>query len=378
MEPVMQPGGQLGSERLNTGPVPPQQPVQPNLQPDSIQPDQKPGLQLKKPWYVRWWVWLLAFLGLVFVVGIACGAFWFFTLAKMPEVIGLSPEQASQRIQESSENWNIVIKDVYENPYDDKYEVLDFVVIGADPEVGTVLGKLDSSVTITLTIDLSPESLADIREIAIQDEIQDSLANGWASEDYYDEGSFIVFKAVDSDPSTDIHSTSQEFAEYNKSLYQSLAEVTRANIIATAFTADGFLYAVSFSPYSRTTEEDARLAANWLSQLLSEADEFAAQHLETIADIFVATDLGTWPGSEWSYDGETLTFFAYSPYVDTRLGDDDGNEFTAKGLLEAKSAKEQQVKTFAQIFQCNVVIGFYDKGATEPFLSISSEKLPWL
>ncbi len=388
MQPGMQPGMQSGMQsnpQTVSQPVSLQSAMQPNPQ-ACYQPGLQSNMQTephpRKPWYAKWWVWLLAALGFVFVIIVASVALWFSTHARMPEVVGLSPEQASQQIQASSENWNIEIRNTYGSLYDNKYESLDFVVIETDPEAGTVLDKLNGEVTITLIVDLSQETLAEVRETAIQNEIQDSLENGFASEDYYDGGSFIVFKAVDSDPSISIHTTSQEFAEQNKSLYQSLAEITRANVIATAFTADGFLYAVSFTPYSKTTEEEASLAAEQLGRLLSEADEFAEKHRKDIADIYVATNegwgLGQWPGSEWSYDGETLTFFAYSPFVDTRFGDGEGNELTAKGTLEAKKGYELQAKTFAQIFQCDVVINFYDDGATEPFFSTSSEKLPWL
>lgn len=341
--------------------------------------EEVPKSQVRRPWYKKWWTWTvgavvaaLVCMGVVFVL-------WNANHTEMPDLLGMSPEQATQSIDDLSGKWSIEILDSYGNPYDEKYEALDFTVIASSPIPGTVLTKSDSNLTITLTVDLSAEALATVREATIQKEIQDSLDNGWASEEYYDGGSFIVLKAVSAYSSVEIETTSQEFVSTNQDLYKAMTETTRANIAATAYTADGFLYGVCLAPYSQTTEEDKALFAERVAEMLSQADKFASDHLDIVASLVLKERFSLWPGSEYSYNGDTLTFFIYSPHSDTYFTyAGDQGDFSAKVQQEAQEGYEAIVQGLAQILRCNVVMNFYNKGAHEPFATASCEKLPWL
>lgn len=292
----------------------------------------------------------------------------------MPNVIGLSPDQAQMKIRRVSNAWQVKMFDPSGAPFEDTYDDLEFVVVATNPEPETILSMVDESIEISLSIDLSPETIAKIRKTVIDKEIQDSLENGFTSEDYYDGGSYIIFKAISSYPSGASSMTSEEFATLNQNTSDEYALLARANIVSLAYTSDGFLQGICISRYPETTDEEIDLLANQITRIITDADSYATSHINVIASSASQEVLSSWNGVDYLHNGDRLTFFVYSSYYDT--GFISGEDASPKGHQEAEEFFRDYARALAQISRCNVDIKFYNKGAHEPFFIASSDGVP--
>lgn len=330
----------------------------------------------KRPWYKKWWMWLIVMLVIILLTVGMFFIFWFIDHSKMPDVIGLSPEEAANEIQTTSEQWNIAIHDVYGSPYK-KDDVFDFVVVSSNPSAGDTLSKSDNNLTIELTVDFSPDTLARIRESAIQTEIQHYSENGTASEVFSDEDSFILFRSISPDSSATGPYYTQQEESRNREQNIKTAEAARANIAVFSYTSDGFLYDVALSPYSSATIEETALFDSKINEITAANDAFVSEHIEAIIPSILAYKFQTWESSDYVFDGSTLTVYAYSPLEETHLALDPEAGWNAKNMEEGEKAADRSTVALARMLRCNMVIKFYSKGALEPFYVSSGEKQSW-
>lgn len=156
------------------------------------------------------------------------------------------------------------------------------------------------------------------KEIADK-EIEDSLSNGFLSETYYDGVSFMLFKVYSDTPSFNCFfgsdTTLGTSSDSNISLYKSMAEEAKADIIVVCYTSDGFLYQAYYYQYSGSTEDSLSLSAAVAFNLSLAAKQYAIEHRFEYLEAFVANEKSEmWPNVEYAVYGDEVIVYYYAQY----------------------------------------------------------------
>lgn len=263
------------------------------------------------------------------------------SLGTIPSLAGLSPEEAERAVAAVADRWNVQIVDEEgapfdssgENPYDG-YEIKSsspgegtYAIKWCDQTVQVRIGKTEERLAWEKAEEekrrqeeIEREKAAAKRKEIAEKEIEDSLANGWKSEDYVDGESYMLFKAYSDEPAAVDEGAfgwgMGSSGDSNVSLYKNMAEEAQADIIVGCYTSDGFLFHAYYHPFSGSTEEELTVSASEAKKLALEANEFALQHREEYLDALIATLKGNeiWSKAEYSIFGDEIVLYLYSVY----------------------------------------------------------------
>lgn len=260
------------------------------------------------------------------------------SLGTIPSLAGLSPEEAERAVAAVADRWDVQIVDEEgapfdssgENPYEG-YEVKSsspgegtYAIKWCDQTVQVRIGKTEERLAWEKAEEekrrqeeIEREKATAKRKEIAEKEIENSLANGWKSEDYVDGESYMLFKAYSDDPAACNRSfgwTMGTSDDSSVSLYKNMAEEAQADIIVGCYTSDGYLFHVYYYPFGGSTEEKLNVSVSEAKKLALEANEFALQHREEYLDALIATIEGheSWSKAEYSVFGDEIVLYLYS------------------------------------------------------------------
>lgn len=308
----------------------------------------------------------------VAILGIAVAGYLAFTalMAAMPDLAGLTPTDAQEQLARASEAWQVTYVTDEGEPVDaadlesyDGYEVK-----ATNPGTGTFLGK-GGDTKVEVTIGKTEETIQKERQAIIDAEIQDSLANGWASEEYDDQGTYVEFRAYSKNHSTLAEGGGTYYYydtnSYNASkdgnieLYRSMAEKLKSTVICACYTKDGYLGCLYVAPYAGASEAELAEAEQRVTAILDEAHDHNYQNADAL--------LSTWCDAQQSYEqgqGRPVTIeydiTASEAYVYEMYGWDwmvwNGN---AREQDESKRSEQQKAEWLAWVTGRNFTISYY-------------------
>ena len=250
---------------------------------------------------------------------------------------GLSPEEAERAVAAVTDRWKVQIVNEEdgsfglsaENPYEG-YEVKSsspdegaYAFKWCDQTIQVKIGKTEEQLAWEKAEEerrkreetAREEAAAKRKEIA-EKEVEDSLANGWKSEEYIDGESYLLFKAYNDEPATYggvFGWTMGSSDDSNVSLYNNMAEDAQADIIVGCYTSDGFLFHVYYHPFSGSTEEELNVSVTEAKRLASEANDFAIRHREEYLNALIANlQDKDWSKAEYSVFGDEIVLYLYS------------------------------------------------------------------
>lgn len=313
------------------------------------------------------------------LVAVALVAFFSWSFLPIPEVLGRDPLDATATVASASERWRteLVFEDGSSADKIGEGEAGDYEVRAVEPVQGSRLNRLSDAVVV-LTVAKTDEALAREeaeREAAEEEarkaaeekaaaeakarrdeiaerEIADSLESGWASEEYVDGESYMLFKVYDDDRAASdrlfahwgLHSSDDPSEE----LYENMAAEAQADIVVGCYTEDGFLYSVYYKPFSGSSEEQLRASAIALGRILSEAEDFATENREAYLDELVDLYIGYYgcSNAEYSIYGDEVVFYVYSQHSGDRVHwpDDSPSEF--EDILRRKQTFAHDMSLF--------------------------------
>lgn len=320
----------------------------------------------------------------VAILGIAVAGYLAFTalMAAMPDLAGLTPTDAQEQLARASEAWQVTYVTDDGEPVDaadlesyDGYEVK-----ATNPGTGTFLGKGGDS-KVEVTIGKTEETIQKERQAIIDAEIQDSLANGWASEEYDDQGTYVEFRAYSKNHSTlaegggtwyyyDTNSYDAS-EDGNIELYRSMASQLKSTVICACYTKDGYLFCLYVAPYTGASEAELAEAEQRVTAILDEAHDHNYQNADAL--------LSTWCDARQSYEqgqGRPVTIeydvTASDAYVYNMYGWGsmvwNGN---AREQDESKRSGQQKAEWLAWVTGRNFTISAYTSN-NEVFYTFSA------
>ncbi len=301
------------------------------------------------------------------------------TFALVPDVMGMTPSEAEGTIGGVSGNWKVSLE-----PNDDisglNVEDLDLMyeVCDIEPSIGETLNKGDVQ-TFVIHLQKNAETIEAERRLAIiQKEIEDSLSNGWLSEEYIDEGDVVVFKVTDPGPLVDAEhhisspaiSKRLDNASYegyylgNQALYERMAEQLESNVVTLCYSSDGYLTTIFAAMYSHTSEESVKRAATFAREAQREHIEKVSNNLQAFVDGYIGGIYENFP-HEFSMENGLATVYLY------------GNGFVHNGNDISNSSAEIEKCLFmgasdiAYFLQAPTTVKFIKNGAL--FASATAE-----
>lgn len=219
------------------------------------------------------------------VVAVAAIAFNVLVIG-MPDIRGMAPNEAYEELLDASESWAVefVIDEGESVAVESLKDYGGYEVKETEPSAGTFLGRNDESVRIQVTIGKTEETLKQERQAIIDAEIADSLANGFEREEYEDGGTYVLFRAYDSESAIGgdrYFYISSEEDDPDIELYREMAGRLRSSVIAACYTEDGYLVQLYYAPYSEASEEELAQDSEVLGRVVQEAQTFNRQNAET-------------------------------------------------------------------------------------------------
>lgn len=276
--------------------------------------------QAKKSILKRGLFWAIA-IGLIVVIAatiaFAC------MLVSLPNCVGQTPLQAQEVIAGESTAWKIAFISEDGDPLDSGFDLAseDYEVKWSTPDVGTLLNRFDSSVVISFGVG---ESAKSIRRKAIQEKIDAYIADGCASVDYFDDGSFVAFNVYSPHDSSmvPVASRGSDRQEDLEEL-ESFASSIEADIIEIAYTSDGFLSDTYIATWQGATEEQQEKTFAYLVDTIDDACDFGRKNRTSYLDKLTSTIRNgekNWSDAHWGdakyvvgNDAVSLYLYSSSP-----------------------------------------------------------------
>lgn len=241
-----------------------------------------------KPWCLRWYTWISA----LFIVCIAAGIAYYFISdrATMPDIVSMSPYEGATAVEEVSSEWHLE----FVTEEGESAEILDensfngYEIKSVDPSAGSSLSKRNGKQAVVITIGKTEETLAvekAAREAILQSEVDGSLANGWASEEYIDEGDLVIFIPVSTNSSLDMTLvTDYSAGDENEEWFSDLANQLQSNIIVSCYSSDGYLTQLYALRYDNATDEELEKMQGRFAQIVDDNKRFCEENRTAFLD----------------------------------------------------------------------------------------------
>ena len=298
----------------------------------------------------------------------------------VPEVNGLVASDAVKELKSYSNTTPIEItvsRDGQEFSIDatDSEKLQDYTVASLTTE-----GSGDDS-AYRLAVEMN-EDLKDERRAVIQKEIDDSLKNGWASEEYYDGETMVVFRAHSDEAMFDEYGyTNDGFNEVNEDYYKDYALQLKSDIVTCAYTSDGYMSGICYVPYDGLSDAEHAYAATIAVNFAKEADDYVYEKTEDFAESIKnqLVEKG-WHSVEYSYDANDISLFIYSQAEGAQGEYDEGWSWTGTPAEQDQARKYWSLtaEAWTTVFARNVTIKFYTTPRGVEWDSFSAEKHEWL
>ena len=283
---------QAAPEAPVPSPAAPEAPVPSPAAPAStpVQQDEAPRPRRKRRWVIP--------LVLALVAVIAGGAFVllrFVLAAPVPEVMGLTPFEAIEKIQDASDQWSVVVQEEGggEVSVEDEYDYLFYEVSAVSPSVGERLLKVDGNQQVTVTISKTDKQLA--REEALQAEVENSLSGGFLAETYDDQGCFVELAVTRSGKVDEWYYfyENPDYEDPNVEYAKDLAADLESSVILIQYYEDGYLGSVEAYLRPGATDDEIELMRDHIAKVVDEASEFNAANAESLLEHLSQTMQGT-------------------------------------------------------------------------------------
>lgn len=249
--------------------------------PAPAQQDEAPRPRRKRRWVIP-----LVFALVAVIAGGAFVLLRFVLSAPVPEVMGLTPFEAIEKIRDASDQWSVVVQEEGggEVSVEDEYDYLFYEVSAVSPSAGERLLKVDGNQQVTVTISKTDKQLA--REEALQAEVENSLSGGFLAETYDDQGCFVEL-AVTKPGRVDEWYYFYENPDYedpNAEYAAGLAADLESSVILVQYYEDGYLGLVEAYLRPNATDDEVELIKDRIAQLIGEASEFNAANAESLLE----------------------------------------------------------------------------------------------